>query len=154
MPGAKDSFKKAVRNLKDYIVLVTVDAKKYSESNMQILKYLVCEQKTPGVYVTLNKPHDIIERFMDSSKIDKRLVIFIDAVTRTEGGESKKIDKCLLIGSPEKLSDISIAMEQAVKSLPNEKRFIFRKALYAGRACLLRCRAAGDQGFSRLKTVY
>src|SRR3989338_7033719 len=129
MPGAKDSFKKAVRNLKDYIVLVTVDAKKYSESNMQILKYLVSEQKTPGVYVTLNKPHDIIERFMDSSKIDKRLVIFIDAVTRTEGGESKKIDKCLLIGSPEKLSDISVAMEQAVKSLPNEKRFVFFDSL-------------------------
>jgi|SRR3989338_7205135 len=128
MPSAKDSFKKAVKNLKDYIVLVTVDAKKYNDANMQILRFLISEQKTPGVYVTLNKPYDIIKRAMESSKIDARLIIFIDAVSRTEGG-TKKIENCLLMGSPEKLSDISVAMEQAVSSLPNEKRFVFFDSL-------------------------
>lgn len=128
MPSARDSFKKAVDRLNDYIVLVTVDAKKYQDANIQILKFLVSEKKVPGVYVALNKPYNIMQRLMEQNKIDSRLVIFIDAVASTDGG-SKKIDNCLLIGSPEKLSDISVAIEQAVNSLPKEKRFLFFDSL-------------------------
>ncbi|MBI2108441.1 hypothetical protein HYU10_00730 [Candidatus Woesearchaeota archaeon] len=129
MPDVRDSFKKAVQNLKDYIVLVTVDAKKYQETNLQILKFLVSERHTPGVYVTLNKPYDIMRRTMEASGIDTRLIIFIDTVTQLEGGTLRKLDNCLLIGSPEKLSDISVAMDQAINSLPKEKRFLFFDSL-------------------------
>ena len=59
--GIKDKFKKEVKGLKDYIVLVTVDAKNYQKSNLEILSLLVNEQNTPGVYVTLNKPFDVEE---------------------------------------------------------------------------------------------
>jgi|TARA_Y100000310_G_scaffold335068_1_gene416227 type II secretory pathway predicted ATPase ExeA len=47
--NVKSKFKKEVKNLKDYIILVTVDAKSYQKSNLEILKLLVNEQKTPGV---------------------------------------------------------------------------------------------------------
>ncbi|MCH8003179.1 MAG: hypothetical protein IH934_00980 [Nanoarchaeota archaeon] len=121
--GIKDKFKKEVKNLKDYIVLVTVNPKIYQKSNLEILNVLVNEQKTPGVYVTLNKPFDIMKRLLKQSKIDSRLVIFIDGITKVP--ENKKVKNCLFIGSPEKLSDISLAMDQAVKALPTKEKFIF-----------------------------
>ncbi len=120
----KAKFKKGVKGLKDYIVLITVDAGNYQKSNLEILKLLVNEQKTPGVYVTLNKPFDIIQRLFKQNKIDSRLVIFIDAITQV-GENKKKVKNCLFIGSPEKLSDISVAMDQAIKALPTKERFIF-----------------------------
>ncbi len=120
----KDKFKKGVRGLKDYIVLVTVDAQNYQKSNIEILKLLVSEQKTPGVYVTLNKPFDVMQRLFKKNKIDSRLVIFIDGITNVPENK-KRIKNCLFIGSPEKLSDISVAMDQAISALPTKEKFIF-----------------------------
>ena len=122
--GIKDKFKKAVKNLEDYMVLVTVNSQAYQKSNLEILKLLVNEQKIPGVYVTLNKPFDVMQRVFKQNKIDSRVVIFIDGITKVhEGG--KRIKNCLFIGSPEKLSDISVAMDQAVKALPTKEKFVF-----------------------------
>lgn len=120
----KDKFKKEVKSLKDYIVLVTVNPEIYQETNLEIMKMLVNEQKTPGVYVTLNKPFDIMQRLFKQNKIDERLVIFIDGITKSpEGG--RRVKNCLFIGSPEKLSDISLAMDQAVNALPTKEKFVF-----------------------------
>ncbi|MBS3102729.1 hypothetical protein J4458_04765 [Candidatus Woesearchaeota archaeon] len=123
MAEAKALFRKEVSNLRDYVVLVIVDAKKYQQTNVELIKFLVKEQKIPGVYVTLNKPYEAILRTFEDNDIDTRLIIFIDAVTSSIG-QAKKAKNCLYIGSPEKLSDISVAMDQAVKALPKEK-FVF-----------------------------
>ncbi|MBL7055208.1 hypothetical protein ISS05_05625 [Candidatus Woesearchaeota archaeon] len=116
-------FKKEVKNLDDYLVLITVSSKNYQKTNIDVIKFLINDEKTPGVYVTLNKPYNIIERSLKNNNVDARLIIFIDGVTQT-GNKNKKIKNCLFIGSPEKLSDISMAMDQAVKALPKEK-FVF-----------------------------
>lgn len=126
MLEVKETFKKEVKSLKDYILLVTVDAKSYQKAAVELIKFLVAEQNTPGVYVTLNKPFDIIKRNLDSNGIDTRLLIFIDAASRTE---AKKVENCLYIGSPEKLSDLSVAMDQAVKALPTDEKFLIFDSL-------------------------
>jgi len=122
--NVEQQFKKEVKGLKDYLVLLTVNASGYQKANIQIVRFLVNEQKTPGVYVTLNKPFDIIQRLFEQNKVDSRLIIFIDGITKVpESG--KRIKNCLFIGSPEKLSDISLAMDQAINALPTKEKFIF-----------------------------
>ena len=108
MLEVKETLKKEVKSLKDYIILITVDAKNYQKTAIDIVKFLVSDQHTPGVYVILNKPYEIIERNLQSSNVDPRLIIFIDATSRNE---VKKVENCLYIGSPEKLSDMSVAMD-------------------------------------------
>ena len=127
MLEVKETFKKEIKSLKDYILLVTVDAKNYQKTAIDVVKFLVNEQGIPGVYVTLNKPFEIIQRTLTNNDIDSRLVIFIDATTRTEG--SKKVENCLYIGSPEKLSDLSVAMDQAVKALTTSEKFLIFDSL-------------------------
>lgn len=121
MLEVKETFKKEIKSLKDYIFLITVDAKSYQKTTVDIVKFL-SEQNIPGVYITLNKPYNIIQRILADNGIDTRLIIFIDAASRTE---PNKVGNCLYIGSPEKLSDLSVAMDQAVKALPDEKFLIF-----------------------------
>ena len=121
MLEVKETFKKEVKSLKDYILLITVDAKNYQKTAVDVVKLLVNEQNIPGVYVTLNKPFEIMQRTFAGSGIDTRLIIFIDAASRTE---SKKVENCLYIGSPEKLSDLSVAMDQAIKAIPTEEKFV------------------------------
>ncbi|MAG91131.1 hypothetical protein CMO83_00475 [Candidatus Woesearchaeota archaeon] len=127
MLEVKETLTKEIRNLKDYILLVTVNANNYQNTVTDILNFLINKQNVPGVYVTLNKPYEIIERNLLSKNIDPRLIIFIDATSRTQ--KTKKIKNCLYIGSPEKLSDISVAMDQAVKALPSSEKFLIFDSL-------------------------
>lgn len=126
MLEVKETFKNEVKSLKDYILLVTVDAKKYQKTVVDVVKSLVNDEMIPGIYVTLNKPFDIIQRTLANNNIDTRLIIFIDAASRTE---PRKIENCLYIGSPEKLSDMSVAMDQAVKALTTDEKFLIFDSL-------------------------
>lgn len=112
--------------LKDYVALATVNAEKYQEINIRIIKSFT-DKKIPGVYVTLSKPVVTVKKALEAAGVDTRLIIFIDAITKTIDGTEKK-ENCLFIGTPENLSDISIAMDQAVTALPEEK-FIFFDSL-------------------------
>mgnify|MGYP001615334611 CR=1 FL=1 len=123
----QESFRKEVSNLKDYLLLVTVGAKNYQNTAIDLLRFLVNVQNNPGVYVTLNKPYEVMRRNLANSGIDARLVIFIDATSRA--GQTKKVDNCLYIGSPEKLSDMSVAMDQAIKALPTSEKFLIFDSL-------------------------
>ena len=120
----KSKFSKEVKGLGNYIILVSVEPSVYQKSNLEIINLLVNEQKIPGVYVTLNKPFDVMKRLFKQKKIDSRLIIFIDGITKVPD-DGKRIKNCLFIGSPEKLSDISVAMDQAVNALPTKEKFIF-----------------------------
>lgn len=122
--NAQLKFKRGVKNLKDYIVLVIVEPKNYQKTNVDILEVLVKEQKIPGVYVTLNKPFNVMQRLLKQKGIDSRMVIFIDCISKVSKNR-KRIKNCLFIESPDRLSDISVAMDQAISALPTKEKFLF-----------------------------
>ena len=108
-----------------YVALATVDSKNYQKTNIEMIKYFVNIKNIPGVYVTLNKPYDVIKSLLIKDKVNIDIIIFIDGVTKTAGGETERIKDCLFLGNPENLSDISMAMDQAVRAIGGNKRFLF-----------------------------
>ena len=121
----KEAFTK-ISKLHEYVALAVVEAKKYQKTNMELIKSF-SKKKIPGVYVTLSKPYETLVRDFEKAGIDPKTIIFIDGVTKI-AGEPKKKENCLFIGSPENLSDISIAMDQAVSAIGKEK-FVFFDSL-------------------------
>jgi len=129
MINIEEKLKEELKGLKQFVAIATVDARRYQKTNLEIVRVLTEQNNIPGVYVTLNKPHDTLQEAFKRAKINPDMIIFIDAVTKTAGGKIKKTDKCLFIGSPDNLSDISIAMDQAVRALPSKERFVFFDSL-------------------------
>lgn len=129
MTAIKEEFKRQIKDLKAYIAIATIKAKDYQKTNLEIVKELTQDENIPGVYVTLNKPFETMEKVFKKNGIDTDIIIFIDAVTKTAGGKIEKKGRCLFIGSPENLSDISMAMDQAVRALPSNERFVFFDSL-------------------------
>jgi len=127
--GKIEDFDKEVKNLKEFIALATVSAKDYQKTNIELVKHLTKDKNIPGVYVTLNKPFDKMKSVLEKGSVDTRMIIFIDAVTKTAGGKTTKTKNCLFIGNPENLSDISVAMDQAVRALPGKEKFLFFDSL-------------------------
>ena len=126
----REIIEKGLHDATEYVALATVEAAKYQQTNSEIIQYLTTIDGTPGVYVTLNKPFITVEALLRNAQVNTDMIIFIDAVTRTTGGSVEKTQKCLFIGSPENLSDISLAMDQAVRAIPpGEKKFLFFDSL-------------------------
>ncbi len=121
----KEAFTK-INLMDEYVALAIVEAKKYQKTNTALVKSFA-NKHIPGVYVTLSKPYETLTKIFKKEKIDSETMIFIDAVTKTAGGAEKK-GNCLFIGSPENLSDIAIAMDQAVQAIGKEK-FVFFDSL-------------------------
>ena len=117
-----------LKTLKEYVALAVVDAKKYQKTNISIIEGLV-KAGIPGVYVTLNRPYENVKTLFKKEKIDTSNVIFIDAVTKTVGGVVEKREDCLYIGGPKGLSDISLAMDQAIMAIPKGVKFLFFDSL-------------------------
>ena len=124
----KESIEK-LKDMRNSVILATVSAKDYQKINTLLIKYLIKDMGMPGVYVTLNKPYSTVKDLLNRAKIDTRLIIFIDVITKTSGGKIKKTKECLYIGTPENLSDLSLSMDQAVTSLPGKEKFLFFDSL-------------------------
>ena len=120
--NVKEAFMK-ISKLDEYVALAVVKAEKYQQTNTKLIKSFT-DKKIPGVYVTLSKPYKTIIKIFEKEGINKNLILFIDAVTKTSG-ETEKKGNCLFINSPENLSDIGIAMDQAVKGIEGEKFMFF-----------------------------
>lgn len=125
----KDVIAEKLRSSKDYVALATIKARDCQTTNIEIITYLTEEEKVPGVYVALNKPFSYMESKLKESGVNTDAIVFIDAVTKTAGGNVEKTPKCLFIGSPENLSDISMAMDQAVQAISGEQKFLFFDSL-------------------------
>lgn len=89
------------------------------------MNYFVNEKHLPGVYVTLNKPYYIVKRTLNNENIDTKMIIFIDGATPISNKKNKREEDCLFIGSLEKLSDISVAIDQAITAIHGDKFLFF-----------------------------
>ncbi len=125
----KEELKNKLGSSSAYVALATVDPRNYQTTNIEIISYLVNVENIPGVYVTLNKPFESIEKLLTNKKINTDAIVFIDAVTKIAGGVLEKTERCLYIGNPENLSDISMAMDQAISAVPGDKKFMFFDSL-------------------------
>ncbi|PIZ51647.1 hypothetical protein COY27_02940 [Candidatus Woesearchaeota archaeon CG_4_10_14_0_2_um_filter_33_13] len=128
MAKAKGDKISQLKTMKDYVALAIVDAKKYQKTNIKIIEEMI-KSNLPGVYVTLNRPYENIKAIFEKEKIDTSKVIFIDSVTETVSGKVKKRDDCLFIGGPKNLSDLSLAMDQAIMAIPKKDKFLFFDSL-------------------------
>lgn len=110
------------------ISLVLTSAKKYNEANIALTEYLVNVKNIPGVYVTLNKPYRTMKKSLEG-KVDLRMLIFIDAITKSTGGKMESKDECLYLDSMQNLTDLGVAIDQAIRAIPSDEKFILFDSL-------------------------
>lgn len=106
------------------IYLVAIDSKLHKTTTMEMLRYLVNEKKMPGVYVTINKPYEYMKESLSEAGIDPRMVIFVDAITKTVGGKADKVNGCIFLNRINDLTDMAVAISNAVQAISTNKKFI------------------------------
>jgi archaellum biogenesis ATPase FlaH len=124
-------LRKFIKELKPKtIVLFIIDAKKYHKIHPKLLRMVIEEKCFAGIYITINKPYSSLIKYLEENKINTENIFFIDAISRVVGGKIKMTKDCLFIPSPSQLTDLSIALSQALESMKHkENKFIFLDSL-------------------------
>jgi KaiC/GvpD/RAD55 family RecA-like ATPase len=106
------------------IGLALVNPRKHASTGCEILHTLSGKNRR-GIYVTVNRPYDTVVADLKKAKVDAGQMFFIDAITKMVGGQSGHVDNATFIGSPQLLTELSIAIDKAIEALPKGKRFLY-----------------------------
>lgn len=113
-----------LNNVNGNILLFLTSAKKYMSSNIDIIKYYVNKEDHFCVYLTVNRPYTSLINIFNKEKINTEKIFIIDGVTPVNE-DLDRSGNVVFIGSPHGLTDMSIAITSALKSLPKNKRMLF-----------------------------
>src|SRR5881409_457281 len=96
----------------DKIFLMVLNPVLYSKINLDLLKIFVSQKRFSGLYLSTNLPYENMIKLMMQNSIDVTDLFFIDTTSNT-----CKASKFYLCASPTSLTEISIAITEALKKL-------------------------------------
>ena len=111
------------------IVLILTSAEKYVGTTAHVLKTMINQRSHKCIYVTINRPYKVVTNILKENKINTESIFFIDLISRMTKTEVAGAEDCLFITSPESLTELSIAINESVKNVKSEDKFIFFDSL-------------------------
>lgn len=108
---------------KDSITLVVAESSRYIDIITKLLRF-VGSQKFSVIYVTVSRPYESLVELLSKNRISSSRIFFIDAITPTLGGNPKRVKNCIFVASPSNLTDLGIALEQAITSLGETNKLL------------------------------
>jgi len=124
------AFEKQMAGLPEpFVVLFLASPIEYMAQNLELLREFVNNRSMAGIYITVNRPYASLVSLLKTEKIDTSRMFFIDLITKTLGDRPARTDNCIFMGSATNLTDLSVAISQAVSASADEKKFIFLDSL-------------------------
>lgn len=106
------------------MVVETVAPAKTAAAVVQSIKQLISKGGYNGIVVAVNRPYTVMKETLAKEGVDVKKLFFIDLVTRTPDGRPQAYADCICVTSSQNLTEISIAISQALSVLPKGKRFL------------------------------
>ncbi len=123
-------FEKQMAGLPDpFVVLFLASPVAYVAKSLKLLREFVNNRSMTGIYITVNRPYLGMVSLLKVEKIETKRMFFIDLITKTLGDRPARTSNCIFMGSATNLTDLSIAISQAVSVNQDEKKFIFLDSL-------------------------
>ena len=108
-------------NFGNWVALVIKKGDYYPQMNMAFVKKLANTRNMRGIYITINKPYEIVEKNFRKNDIKMENIYFIDMVTKYMNRQSgKESENCTYIDSPSNLTMLAISFMQATKMLQSK----------------------------------
>ncbi len=110
----------------NWVVLVETPAKDYTETSIDILRYMLGGGMT-GIYVTINKPATSVQACLVKSNVPSGKVYFVDCVSKLVKADTKKIENTVFV-DPQNLTGIALAINEMINAIKGEK-FLYLDSL-------------------------
>ena len=111
-------FEELENSLEDEeVILVIAPTEDVESTNISILKHFSREEDFSSVYVTLTKPYKTVENVLEKEDVKTDRIFYIDCITKVQDGDAAEAENVVFL-EPQALTNISIALSNAVESLP------------------------------------
>jgi hypothetical protein len=64
------------------IVLILTSAEKYVSTTLHVLRIMISQRKHECIYVTINRPYNVMTNILREGKIDTKSIFFIDMISK------------------------------------------------------------------------
>lgn len=113
-----EDVEKAIK--KDDVILLMSGANSLESVKLELLEKYTQERPISVIYVSITKPYDLITDQLDDRGVESDKIFFIDCMSKVKNsGNEVRSENCVFI-DPRNLTNISIAISEAVKYLPDE----------------------------------
>lgn len=103
--------------------LYVIPSQEYFKNVIKIIKKDI---KTKNIiYVTTNKPYKYLVHLLNEGKINTDTILFIDCISNQVSKSEDASEKCVFVESPQNITGLSIALNQAIKSIGEETTIVF-----------------------------
>lgn len=112
----------------DQITLFIVPAKDYVEVDNELLHYFINVKKMGCIYVAANKPAQLVNKILENAKVNTEKIWYIDCVSGRVSSPHR-IEKVIFLETPRDLTNMSIAITNFVKNMPEKSKMLFIDSL-------------------------
>ena len=120
---------KKIKDIEDWMLLLSFKKNNYLDSIAKIVDYLAVKSKIEGVLVILNRPYDDYVKFLAKNKIKTDNLSFIDCSTKLANNEPERKKNVLFMSGPTNLSDIAIGITQLLGNIKSKEKFLVLDSL-------------------------
>ncbi len=104
-------------NYGNWVALVVRQPDSASSMTKAFVKKLTNTRNMRGIYITINKPCEFVEKNLGSSDVKMDNIYFLDMVSKYMHRDNDTKDNCSFIESPSNLTTLAISFMQAAKML-------------------------------------
>lgn len=117
---------KKIENLKgNWNILFLTKSNNYYEFTKWFTNKIMSEKNANCIYLSVNRPYITVKEFLTENKIDEKRIQYLDAITKTIGGNTAYNGNCKFLESPTDLTGFGIGMTQAYNAFENKKNVYF-----------------------------
>jgi hypothetical protein len=109
-------------------VLIISGAKDNTDNSVKIIKRLL-QKHDSGIFITVDQPYVAIKKILDRGGVDTDRLHFVDCISQAATKRSMRGDGVLYISSPSAVTEVGIAVTDALAASTGEKKFIFIDSL-------------------------
>ncbi|HLD88650.1 MAG TPA: hypothetical protein VI894_00440 [Candidatus Nanoarchaeia archaeon] len=111
--------------LQELNALIVTSPEKYSQLSTDVLKVMCNQKNFMGVFVTINKPVDVLKQILQQNGVSTENLYFIDVISRKIGVKIVPVKNTIYLESPKGLTDISIGISQALSAIKSQNKFVY-----------------------------
>ena len=105
----------------NWVALVVKESDQYYDINKSLVKKLANVRNMRGIYITINKPFELVENSFRKNDVKTDNIYFVDMISRYMSKEPGLQDNCSFIDSPANLTMLAITFTQTAKMLQTLK---------------------------------
>ncbi len=122
-PDISKILKREIDGLPDpYMLLLLTQPQTHFTTFLRLLDYAVNKEKMTGTCVSITRTVSTLKKIMIAKGINPENMTFVDCISKLSGSPKDSPD-CFYVSHPSNLTDLSIAITNAINRMEPGKRF-------------------------------